>query len=408
MSGFRSLRARASPPPTVRDEHNTPGRIVLGVTSDTSMILLRGAPEYLRDHGWDVHVVCSPGPNSRRMAQAESGITVHNIPMQRDLWPLRDIAALVQWILLLFRVRPDVVSSGTPKAGLLGMLAARATSVPFRVYVLRGLRFETVEGMRRPVLRAAEVVAARCSHVVQAVSFSLREAAIEHKVAPRDKVVVIGAGSSNGVLIPDRPLTPRPTPERGNLTVGYVGRVTEDKGVDLLLAAIEELAARGIPGTLLIIGGVEGRQTGDLLDSFAAPGWEIERHGHVDDVAPYYERMTLLVLPTRREGFPNVVLEAAAHGVPCVATHATGVPDAIVPGVTGEIVDQRDPALLASAIEEVGLEPGRAATLGSASRERAEQLFSRHIVHRQLESFYRDGAVAMNQTHHTSDPRWEQ
>lgn len=393
--GLRSLRQRFLSHPSANDGRRESRRLVLGVTSDTSMILLRGAPEYFRDHGWDVHVVCAPGPNARRLAQEQPGISAHGLPMNRDLSPFHDVVALVRWVALLHRLRPDVVSVGTPKAGLLGSIAARLTGVPFRVYVLRGLRFETVEGAQRSVLRAAEVVAARCSHVVRAVSYSLRESAVDHGVAPFEKIRVIGAGSSNGVEIPERDRAPHSVSGERPLTVGFVGRATLDKGVDLLIAAVEELAARGISGTLLVIGAIESDQAGNLLDSFSARGWQIERHGHVEDVGPMYERMTLLALPTKREGFPNVVLEAAVHGVPCVATRATGVPDAIISGVTGQIVDHRNPRHFADAIEEVGCEPGRAKNLGDAARERAERLFSRETVHRHLELFYRAGAVGM-------------
>lgn len=393
----RAIISRRRPAPTART-------IVLGVTSGTSFLLLRGAPEHLRDRGWDVHVVASPGPRGDQL-RGQPGITVHDLPMQRDPSPARDALALVRWVALLRRVRPEVVAVGTPKAGLLGSLAAMATGVPFRVYVLRGLRFETAEGVRRWVLTQIERLTARCAHVVQAVSYSLRDSAIAHGVAPPDKVRVVGAGSSNGVELAALPAEAETeAAEDQPLTIGFVGRASEDKGVDLLLAAIAELAARGISGTLLVVGWVEGDGVGDLLESFSAPGWRIDRRGHVDDVTPLYRSMTVLALPTRREGFPNVVLEAAVVGVPCVATAATGVRDAIVPGVTGEIVVSRDPRLYADALAGIGCGPGRAARYGEAARARAERLFSRPVVHDQLERFYRGGRERVLDTSHTSPP----
>ena len=117
-------------------------RIVLGVTVDLSLRLMAGFPQYLAERGWDVHVVSSPGARLDALAGVD-GVTVHALTMAREPSPVSDLRSLIAWMRLLRRLRPDVVSVGTPKAGLLGGIAARLTRVPGRVYMLRGLRLET-------------------------------------------------------------------------------------------------------------------------------------------------------------------------------------------------------------------------------------------------------------------------
>ena len=114
---------------------------------------------------------------------------------------MRDARALVEWLGLLARLRPDIVVAGTPKAGLLGMLAAWCVRTPARVYLLRGLRLETEHGVKRKTLHVLEALAARCATVVQCVSTSLRDEFISLGLAPASKVIVLGAGSSNGVEV---------------------------------------------------------------------------------------------------------------------------------------------------------------------------------------------------------------
>lgn len=384
-------------------------RILLGVTSKASLVLLQGAPEQLAASGWEVHVVCSSGTDSPERVSPH--VTLHDIPMERDPSP-RDLVALIRWVRLMRRIRPDVVAVGTPKAGLLGSLAGLLGRAPFRVYVLRGLRFESVNGWRRQVLLMAERVAAGCSHVVLAVSYSLRAVAVQHRVAPGTKIRVVGMGSSNGVDCSPDDVDGAAASANGTdarpgvsvLTLGFVGRGTADKGIDLLLASIEVLAESGQQGHLLVVGGVEDDESGSLLSSFSAPGWTVERTGHVADVRPYYRRMSALVLPTRREGFPNVVLEAAVHGVPCVATAATGIDDAILDGVTGWVLPTREPRHLAALLRAVAADPARTQAYGEAARSRATRLFERSAVQSQLEAFYRGGREAMATTSHLRAP----
>src|SRR5690625_3356274 len=140
-------------------------RILIGVTARSSVGLLAGMPERLDEEGWEVHLVSAPavgGTGSPRFqASVPAAIHVHDLPMERDPSPHRDVASLFQWLRLLRRVRPDVVYVGTPKAGLLGIVASRLMRVPTRIYIARGLRAETARGVKRRILVLAEKVTMR-------------------------------------------------------------------------------------------------------------------------------------------------------------------------------------------------------------------------------------------------------
>lgn len=374
-----------------------PRRIVLAVTTAQSLTLMKDFPEFLGSRGWEVHVVTS-GANSEKVAD---GVTLHDLPMMREPSPLADLVALVRWIWLLLRVRPMTVVAGTPKAGLLGTLAARLIGVPSRVYMLRGLRLETETGLRRRLLLGLEWIAGRASTKVLAVSHSLLEEFVGLRLCSRDKVVVLGAGSSNGVVIPKEAekerLAERTRQLRTELclqsrpTVGFVGRLSRDKGLPILLEAVDRLRVTGGEVQLLVVGQEE--PTGFLREALRSTTLRPETlvwTGPVDDVQPYYGLMDVLCLPTKREGFPNVVLEAAANGVPSVVSRVTGASDSVVDGVTGVLYEQDDPRQLADALKELVDSQAAREAMGRKARNRVIELFERSRVWHQTASFLED------------------
>lgn len=377
--------------------------ILLSVTADMSLLLMQGVPQDLTDRGWDVHVVTSPGPRLEDLTR--DGVSTTALPMARDPAPAADLRSLVAWIRLLRRLRPDVVSAGTPKAGLLAMIAARLTRVPARVYIVRGLRLESVRGPGRFVLLALERMAASCATHVVAVSGSLREGLIETGIASAAKVVVVGAGSSNGVVIGPEPDEVDRDDPTSPFMVGFVGRPSPDKGLDLLLSACQSLANSGhVLGLTHVGGGLSARHQRDM-DQLSSHGWDVRILGELTDVTPVYAQLDALCLPTKREGFPNVVLEAAQAGVPCIATRATGIPDAIVNGDTGIIVDNRDPQSLAAALLSLSDSPETARRMGRAARERAITLYARPVVWEKYAAFYDSLQAPSRRTRVLPNPR---
>ncbi len=371
-------------------------RIVLAVTSAQSLRLLDGFPSYLAEQGWDVHVVSSDLPPGR-----PTGWAAHRLPMRREPSPLFDLVSLGRWVKLLVVLRPDLVVAGTPKAGLLGMLAAALTRTPRRIYLLRGLRLSTETGPRRRVLELLERVAITTATEVQSVSHSLREEVVNLGLAPPQKVTVVANGSSNGVVLPaDDELQVTAARRRAELglperpTIGFVGRMHADKGIATLLSAFAEAATHS-EIQLLLIGPEE--PPGYLQEPLGELNESVRDHvtwlGRIDEPAPYYRAMDVLTLPSRREGYPNVVLEAAAHGVPTIAWDVTGCRDAVVDGSTGLLLPYGDDRALATAIIGAIAASDRTRAMGARARERAARDYERRKVWSQLDSYYRSATT---------------
>lgn len=333
---------------------------MFSVTSDQSWLFHSGFPELMVDHGWRVHLVSDPGQNLESYRQ-QTGIHVHGIPMKRNPAPFRDLVALVRWIDLLRKTRPTVVSLGTPKAALLGLIASKLTQVPHRVYVLHGIRFEATQGLSRSVLKLLEKVSMVLATNVVSVSNSLRDLAIEMNLVNESKIEVLGAGSANGIDLGE--FKPGKTSSRqahelkmklgihdSKPVLGFVGRLTPEKGLSVLASARRLLAEWEVHYHLVIIGAQDDATKGDALFQIDEHGSKAIRVGWVANVAPYYQLFDYLVLPTFREGLSGVVLEAMASGVPVIGSDVTGVADLVDNSSNGVLVVPNDSFALAQAI----------------------------------------------------------
>lgn len=376
-------------------------RLVYVVTHPvTADALLRGHLAFMRENGMEVTVIGAPGPLLDRVAARERVATVA-VPMVRANDARKDAASLVALTRVLRRLRPDIVNAGTPKAGLLGMIAARAVATPVRIYLLRGLRLEGAEGPLRWVLGATERVASACAHEVWCVSPSLMKLSVEGGYVPRRKARVIAAGSSNGFDTERYTRTPELRTKgarlleklgiaESDLLVGFVGRLVADKGVDELLSAFERVRAAVPRARLLLLGGDLGdEQVDPALAARVRRADGVVATGVIDDLAPYYARIDVLAAPTYREGFPNVIGEAQSAGVPVVAFRSTGVVDAVEEGSTALLVDPGDAEGLARGVVRYLESPDLRALHGAAARARIVRLFSREDVWRAWLDAYR-------------------
>ena len=348
--------------------------IVVGITSPQTCLVLGGRLRTLREAGFRVTLVSSPGALLTRTA-AQEGVESVAIPMRRGMAPAADLLSLLRLCWLLWRLKPEMTEFSTPKAGLLGSVAAMLCGVPSRVYLLRGLRLETSTGIKRCILLAAERVASACSHVVLCNSESLRNQALALRVASEDKLRLLGSGSSNGVDV--ERFSPGPGTLRARLglppdapVVGFVGRLTRDKGLPELVEAFDAILAARPQAHLLLVGWFDASEDalGSALRSRIKNHPHIHMTGYVADTAPYYRAMDVMVLPTWREGFPNVVLEAAASGIPVVTTLCTGSRDAVLPEVTGLLIPPGYPVAISEAVLQLLRSPKRRCRMGLAAR----------------------------------------
>lgn len=375
--------------------------VTVPITADA---FLRGQLTYLRERGFDVTVISSPGPELDRVREREQVETIA-LPMARPIRPREDAASLAQLVPLLRRLRPDIVNASTPKAGLLGMIAAKTARVPVRVYLLRGLRLETTRGNLRRVLSTTERITAACAHTVVCNSGSVRDAAVNGGHIPAAKARVLGEGSSNGVELarwertPERIAAGRERLRAAGIpddaeVIAFVGRFDPDKGIiDLLEAFARVRAARPRARLVLIGGGLAGDNDPAIAERVRTAAGVVSL-GKTNDLAPLYACMDVLAFPSMREGFPNVPLEAACAEVPAVGYRSTGVVDAIADGESGVIVAQHDVPALANALERYLADADLRTRHGQAAKARVLRSFTREVVWRAWEQFYRAALAA--------------
>jgi glycosyltransferase involved in cell wall biosynthesis len=358
-------------------------RIVLSVTAARSALFFIGQIEALRREGARVFVMTHPSDDVARLCEREGAVFLP-VAMERAPAPRADLAALARATTALRQVRPDLVLAGTPKAGLVVTVAAAAVGVPSRVHALHGLRFESARGATRAMIWAAQRASCAAATHVLCVSRSLRARAVEARVVPASRAIVLGDGSINGVdLARFDPIAARPAGHalRRELgigadaaVVGFIGRLARDKGIAELT---EAWIALGDPRAHLLVAGdadeTDPPPPGCLARLAADP--RVHLLGH-REIVPVHAALDVLALPTYREGMPTAILEAAAMGVPVVSTRATGCVDAVEDGRTGTLVAIGDATALRDALRRYLASPALRASHGAAGRARVVERFA--------------------------------
>lgn len=327
-------------------------RILIAVTIADSLQFHKGLPELLTTAGWEVFLVSSPGERLESYA-GNTSIWVQSLKMARSPRPLGDLVSFLKWLVAMRRISPDVILVGTPKASLLGLAVGYMQRVPTRIYLIHGLRLETMRGLSRLIYKFIEKITCAMSTDVIAVSPSLKKLLISESIVPRRKVHIVGHGSTNGVnLSVFQPRILGPTEKKQELAkiglthgvpvIGFVGRLTADKGLPELAKALSILKSDELDVQLLIVGAIDDSSGDKALIELKKTGQHIVCVGYSSAPEKYYPLMDLLCLPSRREGLPGVLLEAMASRVPVVASDATGNKDLIVDDVTGFLFDVGD------------------------------------------------------------------
>ena len=376
-----------------------PGLVVV-VNSSIAVGFLSGQLEYFQNRGFDVTVLCPGRRDDEWKVARPEGISIIEMPMERKIAPLRDLASLWRLWSTIRALRPAVTNVGTPKAGLLGGLAAWLNRVPCRFYTLHGLRFETTTGLRRRVLIYAERLACRFAHRVMCVSPSVREKAIACGLTTRGRTVVFGSGSCNGVDASRFAANPESLrraaglrqqlgiPEQATVIL-FVGRLTRDKGIPESMQAFLQLDELFPDLRLLLVGCFEDE---DPLPVGIRRTLETHEHvifaGAVQDTPAFYAIADIVVLPSHREGLPTVILEAQAAGKPVVGARATGIVDLIADGETGLLFPVGDVPALIKALARLVSDKALASKLGLASQEQVKREFQQGPIWEALHREY--------------------
>ncbi len=376
-----------------------PWTVLHAFTVDLSVRFIRGQATALREKGIAFEVVSTDGPELPAITVREA-VPTHAVTMLRQISPLQDLVALARLMRVVQRVRPNAVHAHTPKAGLLLTIAAMLLRVPVRIYHVHGVPWETATGVRRVLLTLAERIACACATHVVCVSHSVERTLIAHRLCTPGRTRVLAGGSSNGVdaehfnrervpVLAAREFRDRHGVAHDAPLVGFIGRVVRDKGLGELAEAWTQVRAR-VPNARLVLVGPEEpfdplpESVRSALRNDASVVW----HGTDWDTAKIYRALDLLVLPTYREGFPNVLLEAAAMSLPVVASAVNGCTDAVAHDKTGVLVPVHDAPALADSIIAYLLQPERRRAHGPAARTMVEARFSRQTVWSALGDFY--------------------
>ncbi len=377
--------------------------MVITTVADTVESFFVRQIKFLAESGFHVHVVSSPGPGLDALRNVPA-VTTHEIPMARKPDPLRDVPSLIQLFRLMRRIRPDIVHAHTPKAGLLGMMAATAARVRERLYTIHGLPLLTRQGAWRRVLEFAEWTSCALATRTYAVSSSLCDVVSEMKICRKEKISVLGDGSCAGIDVErfdaSAEWTRRAAVVRsGNaipadaIVVTFVGRIARDKGIAILASAWMELANQ-IPQLHLLMVGNE--DSSDPVPAAVLQSLRDHKRVHftggwvsLDAMPAVYAASDIAVLPTFREGLGQVFLEAGAMRVPVVSTRVPGVVNAVRGGITGLLVPAGEAVPLAAAIRRLALDAGLRSELGNAARAHVCARFSEQRVNRLWLAEYR-------------------
>lgn len=339
-------------------------------------LLLAGQMNFMREQGWDVLMVSADGRELPQVIRAE-GARHEAIPFTRKITPFQDLKCLWQLYQLIKKEQPDIVHTHTPKAGLLGMIAAKFAGVKVRIHTLAGIPYMAAEGGKKSLLEKMEKLTYSYATHVWPNSNGLKSFVIENNLCPSGKLTVIGKGSSNGVdlekfnrgVLKENHLvaaTMRILPGEDDFIILSVGRLVKDKGIQELVDAFLSSKIVG-KSKLVLLGSFE--QDLNPLDpetiKIISDHPRIVQIDWSDHVAHYLALADVLVHPSHREGFPNVLLEAGAMELPVICSDIIGNTDVITQQKTGLIFPVKNVEVLKEAMEFAYVKRDKMAELAS-------------------------------------------
>ena len=340
---------------------------------------------------YDVVAVASPGDALNRVQERE-GVRTIAVPMQRHISLKSDLKSLWQMWRVMKKERPDMVHSMTPKAGLICMFAAWLARVPHRVHTFTGLVWPTSTGLKRCILMATDWITCACATNIIPEGEGVKNDLLNHHITRRP-IRVLGHGNVRGIDL-DYYKSDDITEHKDHkgFTFVFVGRIVRDKGINELVSAFDRLYQEHNDVRLVLVGVRE-----DDLDPVAPETIErinrgdgIEAVGRQSDVRPYYAQADALVFPSYREGFPNVVIEAGAMGLPSIVTDINGSREIIIEGQNGVIIPPRDKEALYGAMKHFVEHPDMVNAMAANARPLIALRYEQGYVRQCLYDFYHE------------------
>ncbi len=363
--------------------------------------LIRGQHRYMTQQGFEVVGVSSSGKAMADVSKAE-GVRTEVVEMTRILSPVKDLKSLWQFYKLCRREKPTIVHSHTPKAGIVGMMGAWLARVPIRLHTVAGMPLMEATGAKRKLLDLVEKMTYGFATKVYPNSQGLYDFIVEGNYAKPKKLHVIANGSSNGIDTSFFSLNTvsEETKQQLRQELGikdndflfvFVGRMVGDKGLNELIAAFPTIHEKNPNAHLLLVGNFE-RELDPLLsqtEEVISNHPNIHAVGFKKNVKDYFAISDALVFPSYREGFPNVVMQAGAMGLPSIVTDINGCNEIIEEGVNGIIIPTKDAEALKEAMIKLMSDKELYTKLKSNSREMIVSRYEQKVVWKALLDEYK-------------------
>lgn len=359
-------------------------------------VLLKGQLRFMASNGFDVKGVSSEGEELKEVRENE-GIVMEAINMSRKITPFQDLKSLWEMWNFLRKEKPQIVHTHTPKAGIIGMLAARLAGVPHRLHTVAGLPLMEAMGIKRKILNFVERLTYSSATRVYPNSKGLYNFILQNNFTQSNKLKIIANGSSNGINTTF--FSPAQVSEIEKITLReklniqpddfvfvFVGRIVSDKGINELIKAFSELQTAknneltGIK--LLLVGDLESDLDPLNPETLAEinQNKDIISVGFQQDVRPFFAISDALAFPSYREGFPNVVMQAGAMGLPSIVSDINGCNEIIVEGKNGLIIPPKNVEKLKEKMLTLAKDKNLYTKLKGNSRRMIENRYEQSVV----------------------------
>jgi glycosyltransferase involved in cell wall biosynthesis len=354
-------------------------------------VLLAGQPRFMSENGFNVIMISADGKEAADL-EKEEGCPHVVVPMTRRITPIRDLVSFFKLRSAISKYKPDIVHTHTPKAGLLGMLAARSLGVKIRIHTVGGLPLIIEKGFKRRLLMFTERLTYWGATEVWPNSRSMMNFIIDEKLAKPAKLAVIDNGSTNGIDLRKfsrKNLDPavlekimHALPKEGGLKILCVGRMVKDKGIEELISVFLQLQ-KNYSLQLILVGPFEAHldplSPETLDDIINNPA--ITHITWSDSIEYYMAIADIFVHPSHREGFPNVILQAGAMHLPVICSNIPGNADIIQNNKTGLMFEVKNEVALYNRLKFAIENKETTEKIAQALYDEVTQLYNRKRIH---------------------------
>ncbi|MCK8480608.1 glycosyltransferase family 4 protein [Psychroserpens algicola] len=361
--------------------------------------LLKGQHRFMSQY-YEVIGVSGDGDALQEVRQNE-GIKTHVVEMTRTITPFKDLKATYQLYKFFKQEKPFIVHTHTPKAGTLGMLAAKLAGVPHRLHTIAGLPLLEATGSKRKLLDTVEKFTYSCATQILPNSTALKDIIIKNKYTKAAKLKVIGNGSSNGIDTThyDSALVSEEKQQQLKQELGiqdtdtvfiFIGRIVKSKGINELVNAFNNLSSKVSDAKLILVGPKEDHLDPLLpeTEAFIKENKQILAVGMQKDIRPYVAISDVLTFPSYREGFPNVVLQASCMELPCIVSDINGCNEIIEHQLNGLIIPVKNETALEDAMQFMITNPEKRQAMVAHTRSRIIERYDQSFVWNELLKTY--------------------